>query len=137
MDKYNCEKCGKEFIQKNNYNKHINKKNPCIFKNKEILEKNIIDQHLTIIDSETIHKEIEDGIRDAMLALLKQPTQGFTYTPAAMDKLSLLYVKIGQRYCDTEALKEKRVFQQMYGFYMMVRDAQNRIIDMLRKGVLK
>jgi hypothetical protein len=83
------------------------------------------------------HKEIEDGIRDAMLALLKQPTHGFTYTPAAMDKLSLLYVKIGQRYCDTEALKEKRVFQQMYGFYMMVRDAQNRIIDMLRKGAIK
>jgi len=36
---YNCEKCGKQFSQKGHYNKHINKKLPCIneMKLKEII----------------------------------------------------------------------------------------------------
>jgi len=27
---YSCEKCGKQFSQKGHYNKHINKKLPCV-----------------------------------------------------------------------------------------------------------
>lgn len=53
---YSCEKCGKQFNQKGHYNKHINKKNPCIneTKLKEIItlvinkinkEKNEINNH--------------------------------------------------------------------------------------------
>ena len=30
MNKYTCEKCGKEFKQKSHHDTHINKKNPCI-----------------------------------------------------------------------------------------------------------
>ena len=30
MEKYNCEKCGKEFNQKSHYTTHVNKKNPCV-----------------------------------------------------------------------------------------------------------
>lgn len=35
MVKYNCEKCGKEFSQKGNYTKHLQRKNPCIIKKDE------------------------------------------------------------------------------------------------------
>lgn len=82
-------------------------------------------------------QEIEDGIRDAMLDLLKKPSTGFTYTASAIDKLSLLYLKIGQRYHENKLLKDERVFQQMYGFYKMVNDAEHRIINMLRSGAIK
>ena len=34
MVKYSCEKCGKEFNQKGHFNKHLNKKNPCVFDSK-------------------------------------------------------------------------------------------------------
>ena len=34
MVKYTCNKCGKEFTQKGNYIKHINKKTPCVFESK-------------------------------------------------------------------------------------------------------
>ena len=30
MVKYNCEKCGKEFTNKSNYNAHTKRKTPCI-----------------------------------------------------------------------------------------------------------
>lgn len=101
------------------------------------------DHYTAVMPNESIKplkeftKDIEDGIRDAMLDLLKQPTMGFTYTPEAMHRLSLLYVQIGQRYHDMQALRDQRVFDQMYGFYSMVSQAQDRVIDMLRKGVLK
>jgi len=40
MVKYNCEKCGKEFLQKGHYTKHTTKKNPCVYESKltEIIE---------------------------------------------------------------------------------------------------
>ena len=34
MNKYNCEKCGKEFTNQYQYTKHINKKRPCSITNK-------------------------------------------------------------------------------------------------------
>ena len=34
MDKFNCEKCGKEFNQKSQYTTHANKKNPCVVESK-------------------------------------------------------------------------------------------------------
>jgi DNA (cytosine-5)-methyltransferase 1 len=41
MVKYSCEKCGKEFTQKGHYNRHVNKKSPCVneSKVKEMIEK--------------------------------------------------------------------------------------------------
>ena len=45
MGKYNCEKCGKEFMLKTLYAKHNSKKNPCI------IENNIKDNMINIINS--------------------------------------------------------------------------------------
>lgn len=41
MNKYTCEKCGKEFKQKSHYTTHLNKKNPCVVESK-IKEKPIV-----------------------------------------------------------------------------------------------
>jgi site-specific DNA-adenine methylase len=38
MDKYTCNRCGKEFSQKFHYVLHVNTKNPCIVKNVETLK---------------------------------------------------------------------------------------------------
>ena len=45
MVNYSCEKCGKEFSQKVQYKKHLNKKKPCVVetKVKEMLDDNTID----------------------------------------------------------------------------------------------
>lgn len=49
MVKYGCDKCGKEFLQKSHYDRHINKKNPCIQENKlteiinNVVEKKIVE----------------------------------------------------------------------------------------------
>ena len=50
MVKYNCEKCGKEFIQKGHYTKHTNKKNPCVIESKleEIIGK-VVDEKMNEI----------------------------------------------------------------------------------------
>ena len=44
---YNCEKCNKEFNQRSNYLKHINRKNPCI----------LIDNNIIIYKCEKCNKE--------------------------------------------------------------------------------
>ena len=46
MVKYSCEKCGKEFIQKGHFTKHINKKKPCVIESKikEIIKKVVADK---------------------------------------------------------------------------------------------
>ena len=46
MNKYVCEKCGKEFKQKTHYTTHINKKNPCIVasKIKEMIDTAVKDK---------------------------------------------------------------------------------------------
>ena len=48
---YNCEKCNKEFNQKSNYLKHINRKNPCI-----LIENNIIIYKCEKCNKEFNHK---------------------------------------------------------------------------------
>jgi len=52
MVKYICGKCGKEFAQKGHYNKHINKKNPCIIESKvkEMIEIVINEKVTGVID---------------------------------------------------------------------------------------
>jgi len=50
---YNCEKCNKEFHQKSNYLKHINRKNSCITTN---VEKNIIIYKCEKCNKEFNHK---------------------------------------------------------------------------------
>ena len=39
MVNYSCEKCGKEFSQKGNYTKHLNKKIPCVVSTNEDMKK--------------------------------------------------------------------------------------------------
>jgi 2-polyprenyl-3-methyl-5-hydroxy-6-metoxy-1,4-benzoquinol methylase len=74
MVKYGCNKCGKDFKQKSHYDRHINKKNPCIQENKlaEIInnavEKKIIElknEYFDKIDSDKEYlNEIEDEDED-------------------------------------------------------------------------
>jgi DNA adenine methylase len=51
MNKYTCEKCGKDFNQKSYYTRHINKKKPCIIQSSPI-EIEIVD------DEEIVHNKI-------------------------------------------------------------------------------
>jgi len=46
MNKYNCEKCGKEFNQKSQYTRHTNKKKPCVVESKikEIINNDVNEQ---------------------------------------------------------------------------------------------
>ena len=69
---YSCEKCGKQFSQKGHYNKHINKKLPCVNETKlkeiigvvvneklnEIKNNNKIDSFISKDLEETINTEI-------------------------------------------------------------------------------
>ena len=61
MVKYNCEKCGKEFTQKGQYTKHINRKNPCVLENKNDSLKNnendkSKDKDITLVRQEGLDK---------------------------------------------------------------------------------
>ena len=55
MVKYSCEKCGKQFCQKGHYNKHINKKLPCVNESK-------LKEMIDVIVNEKINewKEMEN-----------------------------------------------------------------------------
>jgi len=100
-------------------------------------EYDYVEPNESIKPVKEFHKEIEDGIRSAMLDLLASPSQGFTFNPLAIDRLSVLYMKIGQRFYDKSLLKDDRVYRQMIAFHKMVNDAEHRIIDMIRKGAIK
>jgi hypothetical protein len=51
---YTCEKCNKQFIKKGNFNKHINKKIPCL-KFKEIIGvETIVNEKLNEFNNEDI-----------------------------------------------------------------------------------
>ena len=60
MVNYSCEKCGKEFTQKSHYNKHLNRKNPCVVESKvkEILNK-VVEEKLEYYEK---NKEKKDNI---------------------------------------------------------------------------
>ena len=66
---YSCEKCGKQFNQKGHYNKHINKKLPCIneTKLKEIISV-VVNEKLNEINNKKekidlfISKDIKETI---------------------------------------------------------------------------
>lgn len=67
MNKYICEKCEKEFKQKGNYTRHLNKKNPCVndLKIKEIVD-NTVEEKISknniifdILEDETIIKPFD------------------------------------------------------------------------------
>jgi DNA modification methylase len=85
MSNYTCEKCGKEFKKKGNYDTHISKKHPCInelkiketvdntVKNNIIFE--IIGDENEVIDSITIDTYINKIINeDSVNALKKLPS---------------------------------------------------------------
>lgn len=61
MGKYICDNCGKEFSQKSHYEKHKNKKNPCVYKEKldEILEKKLEEKK----NKDEIQIKNEDGLK--------------------------------------------------------------------------
>jgi hypothetical protein len=61
MNKYTCEKCGKEFKQKSHYDTHINKKNPCIneLKIKELVNK-VVDEKIKKIKKKLIIESESD-----------------------------------------------------------------------------
>jgi len=63
MGKYGCAKCGKEFNQKSHYERHVNKKNPCIYEDKlnEIIDKKIEEKinNIENINNETPKKTTE------------------------------------------------------------------------------
>ena len=60
MVNYSCENCGKEFNQKGNYTKHLNKKNNCVVESKvkEIVE--IVDK-VEIV--EIVDKVVEEKMK--------------------------------------------------------------------------
>jgi adenine-specific DNA-methyltransferase len=82
MNFYSCKKCGNQFTQKSHYNKHINKKNPCV--NEKLNENHIKKEKIDSIISE----KIEDIIN--------------TETPNMTTKHSL-----GQYFTTHNELKEK------------------------------
>jgi len=64
MSKYTCQKCGKEFNQKSNYTKHLNRKTSCTIDFEIVGDKEIIAEDNTNIDNKNIvkdlsHKKIE------------------------------------------------------------------------------
>lgn len=74
MVNYVCEKCGKEFDQKSHYEKHKNKKNPCVNETKleEIIEKKMEEKKSNDIQIKNMDgikylKGIEDGSIDLIL----------------------------------------------------------------------
>jgi DNA (cytosine-5)-methyltransferase 1 len=64
---YNCEKCGKDFTQKGNYNKHLNRKTPCVPKNKiENVHKNDTTEQFTdktVLESKQIPTITNDKLK--------------------------------------------------------------------------
>jgi DNA modification methylase len=74
MVNYNCEKCGKVFKQKSHYDKHMTKKNPCVYTEnliKEELQKKIINIENTIevenTDGFSFLKKIKNETIDLIL----------------------------------------------------------------------
>jgi DNA modification methylase len=64
MVNYVCEKCGKEFGQKSHYDKHQNKKNPCVNEKKleEIIEKKI-EKKIEEKTKNEIHIRNKEGLK--------------------------------------------------------------------------
>ena len=55
MSKYTCEKCGKDFIQKSGYTRHLNRKTTCVIDFEIIGEKEIIaDVETTIVNKSKV-----------------------------------------------------------------------------------
>lgn len=61
---YTCEKCGKPFNRKSNYEQHLNKKNPCIYQNKleEIIEKVIEKKNNNKLENKIKFIDLFSGI---------------------------------------------------------------------------
>ena len=66
MVKYGCDKCGKEFMQKSHYDRHINKKNPCIQENKltEIIN-NVVEKKIVELKNK-VNPELDDDLNDEL-----------------------------------------------------------------------
>ena len=102
---YSCEKCGKQFIQKGHYNKHINKKLPCIneTKIKEIIDVVINEKLNEIIDN----KDLED-IKMPTIPM-KEEKNDLVVSQDLETKISSMTLKhnLGQYFTTNIKLKEK------------------------------
>ena len=78
---YSCEKCGKQFSQKGHYNKHINKKLPCIneSKLKEIISV-IVNEKLNEKNDLFISKDLEETINTEMPIMKTKHNLGQYFT---------------------------------------------------------
>jgi adenine-specific DNA-methyltransferase len=85
---YSCEKCGKQFSQKGHYNKHINKKLPCIneIKLKEIIDM-VVNEKLNQINNNKKEKidlpilnNLKDTINTEMPIITKKHNLGQYFT---------------------------------------------------------
>ena len=80
MVNYSCEKCGKQFSQKGHYNKHMNKKLPCVneTKLKEIIGV-VVNEKLNEINNKKenfdlfISKDLEETINTEIPEAVAQP----------------------------------------------------------------
>jgi DNA modification methylase len=77
MVNYCCEKCGKEFSQKGNYTKHLNRKKPCESKVKERLDK-ILEEKQTN-DEEFVLNNYYIGDNNYLLSKIKDETIDLIY----------------------------------------------------------
>ena len=85
MNKYNCDKCGKEFAQKSHYTQHINKKNPCVYE--ENIEKMIekkVDEKVEAKLEEKIQKVSPDFI-----IVTNEHNPQMSFTPSKIPNLIL------------------------------------------------
>lgn len=80
MNKYICEKCGKEFKQKGHYITHLNRKNPCIdeLKIKELVDKVVEEKISNMLNKLDIVSDAkEDVIVDEMVRPLQKTSLKF------------------------------------------------------------
>jgi hypothetical protein len=94
------------------------------------LQKNAATQSLS-----SFTREIAQTIETARRSLSAPMVGGYDNAHPAIDSLAALYLKIGQRFSDTEALKsDPNLFNEMYGLYLMVNQFHHQILEMAKQG---
>ena len=86
MVNYICEKCGKNFLQKSHYDKHINKKYSCV--------KNKFDNNIFLSDTKNIMECItsKDAIKDAIHEIHNfMRNHGAGYGMSALKVFNIIY----------------------------------------------
>ena len=91
MEKYNCEKCGKDFSQLYRYTTHINKKKPCVIDSKIMNDKLVeVKNDETIISNDEIiydNKIIKNMIKNIIIKTPKPILKWIGGKTQILDKL--------------------------------------------------